>query len=177
MKNIVLVGFMGSGKSSIGHRLARKLGYQFVDTDYAIEEVTGLTVEQIFAKHGIKRFRGEEVLLVSKLADKEGVVIATGGGLVLNSQNVEKLQQNGIFICLQASPETICKRVKNKRTRPLLARGNLKEKVIKLLQERKDAYDMADLTISTDHLEPDDIVKIIYKFLLERGVIHGNHSG
>ncbi|GAB6182058.1 shikimate kinase [Desulfotomaculum defluvii] len=175
MKNIVLVGFMGSGKSSTGRRLARKLGYDFIDTDYAIEEVTGLTVEQIFAKHGVKRFRGEEALLVSKLADKENLVIATGGGLVLNPQNIEKLKANGIFILLKASPETICKRVKNKRTRPLLARGNLKHKVTKLLEDRQDAYQMADYSVNTDHLDPDTIVHIIYQYLLERGVIVRNH--
>ncbi|MEG6522525.1 shikimate kinase [Desulfotomaculum sp. 1211_IL3151] len=175
MKNIVLVGFMGSGKSSTGRRLARKLGYDFIDTDYAIEEVTGLTVEQIFVKHGVKRFRGEEALLVSKLTNRENLVIATGGGLVLNPQNIEKLKINGIFICLQASPETICKRVRNKRTRPLLARGNLREKVMKLLEERQNAYQMADYTVNTDNLDPEAIVDIIYQYLLERGAIGENH--
>lgn len=175
MKNIVLVGFMGSGKSSTGRRLARKLGYDFIDTDYAIEEVTGLTVEQIFVKHGVKRFRGEEALLVSKLTNRENLVIATGGGLVLNPQNIEKLKINGIFICLQASPETICKRVRNKRTRPLLARGNLREKVMKLLEERQNAYQMADYTVNTDNLDPESIVDILYQYLLERGVLGENH--
>ena len=175
MKNIVLVGFMGSGKSSTGRRLARKIGYDFIDTDYAIEEVTGLTVEQIFAKHGVKRFRGEEALLVSKLANKEKLVIATGGGLVLNPQNIDMLKANGIFICLQASPETICKRVRNKRTRPLLARGNLREKVMKLLAERQNAYQMADYTVNTDHLDPEAIVDIIHQYLLARGVLGDKH--
>lgn len=174
MKNIVLIGFMGTGKSSVGRRLARRLNYTFIDTDQAIEEITGLTVSQIFTKHGYKRFRGEEALLTSKLADKERLVIATGGGLVLNSGNVEKLQRNGVLICLEAAPEIICRRVRNKRTRPLLAKGNLAATVQKLLQERRGAYAMAELTISTDELHPDEIVDKIIHFLMERGYCGAN---
>lgn len=175
MKNIILIGFMGTGKSTIGRRLAKRLGYRFVDTDFTIEEITGLTVEQIFAKHGVKRFRGEEALLVSKLAPQERLVIATGGGLVLDPQNVEKFRANGILICLQAAPETICKRVKNKRTRPLLAKGDLREKVNRLLEERKQAYAMADFAVNTDHHEPEAIVNIIMEYLKERGEIRSDH--
>ena len=169
MKNIVLIGFMGTGKSTVGKRLARRLNYAFIDTDQAIEEITGLTVSQIFAKHGFKRFRGEEALLASKLADKERLVIATGGGLVLNSGNVEKMQRNGVLICLEASPEAICRRVKNKRNRPLLAKGNLMVTVQRLLKERQSAYEMAELTVNTDKLSPEEIVDRIIQFMLERG--------
>lgn len=169
MKNIVLIGFMGTGKSSVGRRLARRLKYAFIDTDQAIEEITGLTVSQIFAKHGFKRFRGEEALLASKLADRERLVIATGGGLVLNSENVEKMQRNGVLVCLEASPETICRRVRNKRTRPLLAKGNLAVTVQRLLMERQGAYEIAELTVNTDKLNPEEIVDKIIHFLLERG--------
>lgn len=175
MKNIILVGFMGTGKSTVGRRLAKRIGYRFVDTDFAIEEVTGLTVEQIFAKHGVKRFRGEEALLVSKLANKEKLVVATGGGLVMDHHNVEKLRANGVLICLQAAAETICKRVKNKRTRPLLAKGDLREKVHRLLEERKLAYAAADFVVNTDHYEPEQIVNIIFQYLQERGVLHADH--
>lgn len=169
MKNIVLIGFMGTGKSTVGKRLARRLNYAFIDTDQAIEEITGLTVSQIFAKHGFKRFRGEEALLASKLADKKRLVIATGGGLVLNAGNVEKMQRNGVLICLEASPETICRRVRNKRTRPLLAKGNLTVTVQRLLKERQGAYKMAELTMNTDKLSPEEIVDKIIQFMLERG--------
>ncbi|MCL5289565.1 MAG: shikimate kinase [Bacillota bacterium] len=171
MKNIVLIGFMGSGKSTVGRGLAKRLGYRFIDTDYAIEKVTDLTVEQIFHKHGVKRFRGEEALLVKKLALQENLVIATGGGLVLDPENVKKLKTNGVLVCLEASPENICKRVRNKRTRPLLAKGNLQEKVARLLAERKEAYNVADLTINTDDISPEAIVNIIYKSLMERGYL------
>lgn len=172
MKNIVLIGFMGSGKSTVGRRLARRIGYKFIDTDHAIEETTGLTVAQIFAKHGVKRFRGEEALLVSKLAVQGKLVIASGGGLVLSPGNVELLKRNGILIGLQASAETICKRVRNKRTRPLLCKGNLPEKVAKLLEERKEAYDVADFTVKVDRYSPEEIVNIIYQYLVERNYIN-----
>ncbi|SHE60305.1 shikimate kinase [Desulforamulus putei] len=175
MKNIVLIGFMGSGKSTVGRGLAKRLGYRFIDTDDAIEQITGLTVEQIFHKHGVKRFRGEEALLVSKLANKKNLVIATGGGLVLNPENVKKLKANGILIGLEASAEVICKRVRNKRTRPLLARGNLQEKVEKLLAERKEAYQVADFTVQTDQLSPEEIVNIICHYLAKREDIHEKH--
>ncbi len=171
MKNIVLIGFMGSGKSTVGQGLAKRLGYRFIDTDYAIEEVTGLTVEQIFHKHGVKRFRGEEALLVSKLASKENLVIATGGGMVLNPENVKKLRENGVLVSLEASVGVICKRVRSKRTRPLLAKGNLQEKVERLLAERKEAYQVAELAVNTDDLSPEKIVNIIYRYLVERGVV------
>ncbi|CCO08865.1 shikimate kinase [Desulforamulus hydrothermalis] len=171
MKNIVLIGFMGTGKSTVGRALAKRLGYRFIDTDYAIEQITGLTVEQIFRKHGVKRFRGEEVLLARKLAAQENLVIATGGGMVLDPENVKMLRQNGFLVCLAASSETICRRVRNKRTRPLLARGNLHRRVASLLEERKGAYQTADFTVNTDDKSPDEIVNIIYQTLLERGVL------
>lgn len=171
MKNIVLIGFMGSGKSTVANRLAKRLGYRFVDTDSAIEEVTGLTVERIFAKHGVKRFRGEEALLASKLADKENLVIATGGGLVLRGENARLLQKNGILIGLRATTDTILRRVRNKRTRPLLTKGNIRETVNKLLEERKEAYAIAELTIDVDALTPDQIVDIIHHYLQERKYI------
>ena len=171
MKNVVLIGFMGSGKSTVGNRLARRLGYKFIDTDNEIEEVTGLTVARIFAKYGVKRFRGEEALLVSKLANKERLVIATGGGLVLRPVNVDQLKKNGILIGLQASPETICQRVRSKTTRPLLAKRSLRETVERLLEERKDAYGVAEFTVKVDPLTPDQIVDIIYQYLKGRGYI------
>lgn len=117
-KNIILIGFMGTGKSSLGRRLARRLGYKFIDTDSAIEKVTGKTVAQIFRKDGEIRFRSEEKLQVRKLSGQSGLVVATGGGTVLDQENVDLLKQNGIFICLRADPEIILQRVKTKSAGP-----------------------------------------------------------
>ncbi|MDO7788667.1 shikimate kinase [Desulforamulus aquiferis] len=171
MKSVILIGFMGSGKSTVGSRLAKRLGYKFIDTDCAIEDVTGLTVERIFSKYGVKRFRGEEALLVTKLAGKDNLVISTGGGLVLSEENVRLLTTNGVFVSLRATADTIMKRVRNKRTRPLLAKGNLRETVTSLLEQRKEAYGIAELTIDVDQLTPEQIVDIIYKYLKEREYI------
>lgn len=171
MKNIILIGFMGTGKTSLGRRLARRLGREFVDTDAEIENVTGKTVAQIFAKDGATRFRSEEALLVKKLAGREGLVISTGGGLVLNPENVRLLREKGVFIALTAAPEVIYRRVKNKKNRPLLLRGNLEERIRTLLREREGAYNMAELTVDTGACSPEEAVNQIVSFLAERNYI------
>jgi len=89
MPNVVLIGFMGTGKSAIGRVVARILNYQFVDTDQMVEEVTGLTINQIFRKYGEIRFRSEEALAINKLMGKDRMVIATGGGMTLNPENAK----------------------------------------------------------------------------------------
>ncbi|WP_449240706.1 shikimate kinase [Desulfoscipio gibsoniae] len=170
-KNIILIGFMGTGKSSLGRRLARRLGYKFVDTDSAIEEITGKTVEQIFRKDGEIRFRSEEKLLVRKLSGQSGLVVATGGGMVLEQENVDLLKQNGVLICLRAEPEVILKRVKNKKRRPLLSRGDLLENIIKLTKERESAYEIADFSVDTSGLTFDEVLNQIRKFLQQEGYI------
>ncbi|WP_347487668.1 shikimate kinase [Desulfoscipio sp. XC116] len=170
-KNIILIGFMGTGKSSLGRRLARRLGYKFVDTDSAIEEITGKTVEQIFRKDGEIRFRSEEKLLVRKLSGQSGLVVATGGGMVLEQENVDLLKQNGVLICLRAEPEVILKRVKNKKRRPLLSRGDLLENIIKLTKERESAYEIADFSVDTSRLTFDEVLNQIRKFLQQEGYI------
>ena len=105
--NIILIGFMGSGKSSIGVRLARKLRRSFVDTDREIEKVTGMTVAEIFRRHGEIRFRSEEKLMLMKLIDQENLVIAAGGSLTLDVENIEVFKQNNTIICLKATPEEV----------------------------------------------------------------------
>jgi shikimate kinase len=168
-KNIVLIGFMGTGKTSLGRQLARRLGYRFIDTDQAIEEVTGKTVAQIFRRDGVIRFRSEENLLARKLAGQSGLVIATGGGMVLNEENVALLGQNGILIGLRADPEVIVSRVKNKKHRPLLHRGDLRENVLKLLREREGVYDVAEYTIDTGKLSFQEALNEIYRYVKQKG--------
>lgn len=165
MKNIVLIGFMATGKSTVGRRLAQCLRRTFVDTDKEIEAVTGKTIAQIFAKDGEKRFRSEENLLVKKLVSRKGLVIATGGGLVLNPDNFISLEENGIIIALTASPDVIFQRVKGKKQRPLLAKGDLRENINKLLQERWDIYQKADLIVDTGIRILDESVGQIVSFI------------
>ncbi|MDF9409479.1 shikimate kinase [Pelotomaculum isophthalicicum JI] len=168
MKNIVLIGFMGTGKSTVGRRLAQRLNRRFVDTDTEIESVTGKTVAQIFARHGMVRFRSEEALLVKKLAPQEGLVISTGGGMVLDPENVFLLKKNGVLIGLTALPEIIFNRVKKKKNRPLLAKGDLKEQIEKLLRERQNAYDVAEYTVDTGAFPQEEVVEKIVRYLEEK---------
>ena len=170
MRNIVLIGFMGTGKTAVGKRLAQRLRREFIDTDAEIEKVTGKTVAQIFARDGVVRFRSEETLLVKKLAQRAGLVISTGGGLVLDPENVRLLKENGVLIALKASPETIMRRVKHKKNRPLLAKGDLRESVESLLKERDGVYDVADFTLDTGERSLEEVVQEIAGYLAERKI-------
>jgi len=167
----VLIGFMGTGKSTLGRQLARRIGYDFIDTDLAIEEVTGKTIEKIFRKDGPVRFRSEENLLARKLSVRSGLVIATGGGMVLNSENVELLKQNGVLIGLKAEAEVVFNRVRRNRRRPLLRRGNLRENVERLLRERAGVYDVAEFFIDTGKLSFAEALAEIHNYLKQKGYV------
>ncbi len=172
MKNIVLIGFMGTGKSAVGRRLAARLGREFVDTDEEIERVTGKTIPQIFAREGEIRFRSEEALVVKKVAARENLVVATGGGVVLNPENVRALQQNGVLIGLVADPGVIYRRVKRKRNRPLLnGPGDILTRIKELLAARADAYAVAEFTVDTGRHTIDEAVEMIIAYLKERGIV------
>jgi len=159
---------MGTGKSTVGRRLAHRLNRKFIDTDTEIENITGKTVAQIFARCGVVRFRSEESLLVKKLALQEGLVISTGGGMVLNPENVRLLKKNGVLIRLTALPEIIFNRVKNKKNRPLLTKGNLKEQIESMLKDRQGAYDAAEYTVDTGALSQEEAVEMIVRYLKEK---------
>jgi len=171
MKNIVIIGFMATGKSTVGRRLAHRLGRAFIDTDKEIEAVTGKTVAQIFARDGAVRFRSEEALLVKKLSAREDLVIATGGGIVLDPENVRLLNESGILIALSASPDVIYQRARGKKTRPLLAKGDLREKINALLKEREDIYKVAELTVNTGVCTVNETVEQIMTYLMERELV------
>lgn len=161
-KNIVLIGFMGTGKSTVGSRLARKLQRKFVDMDREIERVVGMTVSEIFKRYGEIRFRSEEKLMVQKLARQNGLVIATGGGVVLDPVNIENLSPNGIIICLEATPDEIYQRVNRKKgTRPLLRKVLSPEDIEEMLKARESLYAQADYQISTSGKSPEQIVNEI----------------
>ena len=161
-KNIVLTGFMGAGKSTVGMKLAERLKMQFVDLDKEIEKVTGMTISQIFKRYGEIRFRSEENLMVEKLAKRDGLVIATGGGTILREENMQILRNNGIIILLEASPEDIFARVSRKRgTRPLLRKNLTIENIEAMLADRDPFYQQADHRINTSGKDLDTIVKEI----------------
>ncbi len=140
-KNIILTGFMGTGKSTLGRRLALELGYRFIDTDTEIESRVGRTIAELFQEQGEQIFRQREEELVRELARQQGLVISTGGGLVMNPRNVTALQASGQIICLTASPEEILERVSaQQHIRPLLQEKNPLNKIKVMLQERDPIY-------------------------------------
>jgi len=165
-KNIVLLGFMGTGKSTVGMKVAEKLKMQFIDMDREIEKLTGMSIPTLFKKHGETRFRSEEQLMAKKLSDQSNLVIATGGGVVLNQDNIEALRQTGTLLCLDADAETILARVNRKKgSRPLLGKNPTLEDIEKMLQEREPYYAQADYRVDTSSKEMSAIVKEIIKLI------------
>jgi len=149
--NLVLVGFMGTGKSTIGRRCARALSFRFVDTDMLVERRAGTSIVRIFAQQGEAAFRAMEREAVRESAARVHVVIATGGGVVLDAENVRLLRQSGIVVWLQVSPEEIARRCRNTATRPLLAEAeNPLERIRRMLEVRVPYYEAAaDAVVET----------------------------
>lgn len=139
--NIILTGFMGTGKSTIGHKLAQRLGRPFVDSDQLIEADAGCSIADIFAQQGEAAFRKHEENLAKKLAQQQGLVIATGGGLVMNPENVKVLLASGRIICLRATPREIYARISQQpQIRPLLMQPQPLQRITDLLQQRESVY-------------------------------------
>lgn len=148
MNNIVLCGFMGSGKTVVGKELAKILGVKFVDTDELIEEEQGVAIKAIFAAHGEDYFRDLEYEMCKKVAEMNGVVVSTGGGAMIFKRNVDAIKEGSKVVFLDASFDVICDRIGDSTTRPLFQD---KEKAKKLYDERKDKYlSAADYVINGD---------------------------
>jgi shikimate kinase len=152
-RNLILIGFMGTGKTTVGMRVAKSLGWRFVDTDRLIVRKAGKPIPRIFEESGEESFRDFETEVLRKCAEGAGQVISTGGGIVTRERNREILKEAGYVIWLKASPETIYERVKNNRNRPLLKTGDPQQTIREMLEARHDLYDAAcDLRIRTDDL-------------------------
>ncbi len=167
-QNIVLTGFMGTGKTAVGKRLAEMLGYGFVDTDALIEARDGRTIAQIFAESGEATFRQLEREVAGKMAGQAGVVISTGGGLMLDEGNVAALTMNGRVFCLTAKADEILARISEEDgvERPLLAVPNPKERVEALLAERQAGYGRFEQVV-TDGKRPLEVAQTILKMVEE----------
>ncbi|GAB6184036.1 shikimate kinase [Thermodesulfovibrio hydrogeniphilus] len=155
---------MGSGKTTVGKMIAKKLGLSFVDLDDVIEQTTGMKISDIFKNFGENRFRDIESEIVKIVSKKSGLVIATGGGVVLRQENIENLKNSGIVFWLTASEDTIYERVKSSKDRPLLQVENPKERIKQLMQKRKPLYEKADVIIDTEGLT---IEKVAEKIISE----------
>ncbi len=165
--NVVLIGFMGTGKTAVGQEVASRLGCPFVDTDALIEERAGRPIARIFAEDGEGAFRRLEAEVVAAASARGGVVIATGGGVVLRSENMECLRQTGVIVALRADPQAILARVGEGQDRPLLG-SDPEAGIRRLLQERDALYRNADLTLDTSVLPLEEVAARIVEFVREQ---------
>jgi len=157
-RNIVLTGFMATGKSSVGRQLANRLGYDFVDVDGLIEAEAGMPIPDIFTSQGEAAFRELEARMVELTAGRAGCVIATGGGAIVNPRNLAALKRNGVIVALTADPDVILSRIGAGADRPLLAGGEKRERIQRLLDARASAYAKADLSVDTSNRSVDEVV-------------------
>jgi shikimate kinase len=142
-RSIVLVGMMGAGKSSIGRRLAGKLGIPFIDADTEIENAAGMTIPEIFDKHGEPYFRAGEKRVIARLLDNGPQVLATGGGAVMDQSTRDLIHIKGISVWLKADLDVLLKRTKRRNDRPLA------EKIKDLLPQREPVYSMSDIVVQS----------------------------
>jgi shikimate kinase len=164
--NIILIGFMGVGKSEVGRELASRLGMSFIDTDGLIETAKGKSISDIFKTEGEAGFREIEKEVVETLEDYDNFVISTGGGVVLREDNTALLKKVGKMVLLTASPEAICQRLQDSDDRPLLAEGDKLEKIKEILGKRKPVYEQAaGFRVDTSDLTPEDAAEEIIKWL------------
>lgn len=165
-RTVFLIGLMGTGKSTVGQKLAETLGWRFTDMDAAIEHEENLKITSMFETKGEVYFREIETRVLQQLAEEVslGRVVSTGGGAVLAEANRRTMLEHGYVVALTAAPETIMARVRQDRNRPLL-QGNPEERIRHLAAERKHAYDFAHLTVTTDNRNAEEIVRVIVEGL------------
>lgn len=161
--NLVLVGFMGTGKTSVGRRLACQLGRPFLDMDAEIEDRERRKISDIFAADGEPAFRAIESALARELGTRRGLIVSTGGGIVLDSANLGALGQTGLVVCLHASAEAILERVIGRNDRPLLEQGDKAERICSLLAERRPLYDAIPHQVLTEGKSIQDIAEEIMR--------------
>jgi len=170
--NIVLFGFMASGKSSIAKMLSKKLEMEFVEMDNLIEQEAEITISKIFTEKGEKYFRIMEREVVKGLASRNNIIISTGGGTVLNKDNLDDFKKNGVTISLMVSPEIVLKRTEDTNHRPLLNVSDKLKEITNLLNKRKKHYEQADYIIDTDKLTPEEVTREIIQRLEEHKTRH-----
>ncbi|MDE2778109.1 MAG: shikimate kinase [Chloroflexota bacterium] len=174
MANIILVGFMASGKSHVGQILSQRTGMPLVDADSVIVERAGKSIEQIFADDGEAAFRSLERQVIAELFGQSGQIISAGGGAFVDPDNRREMLEGGTVFCLQARPETIYHRLKaddesGQAVRPLLAGPDPLGRIRELLAQRAQAYGQAHHCIDTDELTPEDVAERVRAVLCPEG--------
>lgn len=162
-KNIVLTGFMGAGKSTVGRILAKTLGMRFVDTDEEIERRAGMSIPEIFSEYGEEHFRDLESEVIREISSWENAVIVTGGGAVIREENRKWLRKNGIIVYLHVEPEEAFRRLRDNTSRPLLMVENPLNRIRELMEKRREFYRDNDFEIDTTGLSPEEVAEEIIK--------------
>lgn len=157
-RSIVLVGIMGCGKSTVGKRLAQRLGLEFVDADSEIERAANMTVSEIFAEHGEPYFRSGEERVIARLLQEGPQVLATGGGAFMSDATRSEIETNGLSIWLKVDFETVMARVRRRSTRPLLRNPDPEGTMRKLMAEREPVYAQAQLTVTSKDVPHEAVV-------------------
>lgn len=170
--NLILCGMMGAGKTTVGIKIAELTGRRWYDTDECIADRHG-KISDIFEYYGEAHFRKLETEVVKELAEKDGLIISSGGGLVLKKENNELLQRNGKIIFLRASLDTLSKRLKVDGDRPLLQTSteSIRDRLARLLKERMPVYEhVADYTVDVDGKTPEEIAEEVIETVKKDGV-------
>lgn len=162
---IFLIGFMGSGKSTLGVKLARKIAYNFVDMDQLIEETAGMTIPGIFREHGEEVFRKWEHDILLELCARDKVVISTGGGAPCHKDMMQLMNQHGATVYIKLSPEALKTRLQNSRTERPLIKGKSEEELLEFIKsklaEREFHYRMAKHTVEGNHLQSEELISVL----------------
>jgi shikimate kinase len=169
--NIALTGFMAVGKSAVGRNLARKLRRRFVDLDKIIEQSEGMKIKDIFNRKGESYFRRAEKRVLAEVLFQSEQVIATGGGAVMDEENLRLLREKSFLVCLTANPEMLLLRVGNNRRRPLLEDGDRVQRIRKLLALREKNYAQAHVSIDTSDLTVNQVTGKIMEALKRQGLV------
>lgn len=162
---IVLVGLMGAGKTSVGRRLAEKLGIPFVDADHEIEAAAGKTIPEIFADHGEPYFREGERRVIQRLIGNGAQVLATGGGAWMNDETRARIQEHGISVWLRAALPVLMKRVAKRQDRPLLQTDDPEAVMRGLMEKRYPVYALADVTVESRDVQHGQMVNDVIRAL------------
>ena len=165
MDNIYIVGFMGTGKSSVGRHIARDRKMGFIDLDKLIEEEEEMSIPDIFQKKGEPYFRSLEKKFLRTVSQKDKQVISCGGGIVIDPENIKLMKQTGFIACLTASPEVILQRTSKFSHRPLLNVPDPRQKILALLAERQKLYDQASITVDTSEISIKEVSARVLNFL------------
>ena len=169
-RTVALVGMMGAGKSSVGRRLATRLGVPFKDADSEIEMAAGCSVSEIFERYGEPAFRDGERKVIARLLEEPPLILATGGGAFIDPQTRTRLKEHTVTVWIKAPVEVLINRVSRRGNRPLLQTANPRETLERLLTQRTPIYSEADLSIESDEGPHSAAVDLILDALKERGV-------